>query len=98
PEWQHTPAVSLVVTESKPDLEPAVVEAGSPYLVGDPTTEAVLEAAGIRRAQGLLCAVDSDAVNVYIALSARALNPSLFIISRASSPESAATLRRAGRG
>ncbi len=40
--------------------------------------------------------MDSDAVNVYITLTARALNPRLFIISRASSPESIDTLIRAG--
>ena len=56
----------------------------------------VLEKAGIERAKGLLCAVDSDASNVYITLLARARNPDLFIIGRASSPESVEALSRAG--
>lgn len=86
----------VLVIESQAELEPLLAEAGLPYLIDDPTQEAVLEEAGIGRAKGLLCAVDSDAVNVYITLTARALNPSLFIISRASSRESIETLMRAG--
>ncbi len=87
---------SLVVIESLPELEPLLVEAGYPYLMGDPTEESVLHEAGVGAARALVCAVDSDAVNVYITLSARALNPKLFIISRASRPESVDKLVRAG--
>ena len=86
----------VVVVETQEALEERLVEADVPYLIADPSEEAVLEEAGIRRARGLLCAVDSDVVNVYITLSARALNPDLFIIARASRPESVEKLRRAG--
>lgn len=86
----------VVVVEPDPDLEPLLMETGLPYLIEDPTKEAVLERAGIRRAKALVCAVDSDAVNVYITLTARSMNKDLFIISRASSPDSVETLRYAG--
>lgn len=86
----------VVVVEVQEPLEERLIEEGIPYLIGDPSEESVLEEAGILRAAGLLCAVDSDAVNVYITLSARALNPDLFIIARASRPESVDKLRRAG--
>lgn len=86
----------LVVIESKPELEDSIVESGLPYVMGDPSDESVLRRAGIGRAKALLCAVDSDAINVYITLTARALNPNLFVIARASSTASVATLRRAG--
>jgi voltage-gated potassium channel len=86
----------VVVIESKVELEPMLVQSGLPYLVADPTQEAVLEEAGIHRAKALLCAVDSDAINVYITLTARAMNPDLFIISRASSPDAVDKLERAG--
>lgn len=86
----------VVAIEVRPDLEPLLAESGIAYLIGDPTSEAVLEEARIRQAKALICAVDSDAVNVYITLAARALNPALFIISRASSAGSVETLRRAG--
>ena len=86
----------VVVVELDPGREAAMLEAGVPYLLDDPQKEDVLEQAGIERARGLLCAVDSDAANVYITLLARARNPDLFIIGRASSPESVEALRRAG--
>lgn len=86
----------VVVVEDDPGLEPALIDSGVPYLLEDPTREDVLERAGIARAKGLLCAVDSDASNVYITLLARARNPALFIIGRASSPESVEALKRAG--
>jgi voltage-gated potassium channel len=56
----------------------------------------VLLQAGIERARGLFCAVDSDATNVYITLMARSLNPDIMIVARASEPGSAARLERAG--
>lgn len=86
----------VVVVEVDPNREADMIEAGVLYLLDDPQREDVLEQAGIERARGLLCAVDSDAANVYITLLARARNPDLFIIGRASSPESVEALRRAG--
>jgi voltage-gated potassium channel len=86
----------VVVIEVDTTLEPALAEADIPHLIDDPATESALERAGIRRAKALLCAVDSDAVNVYITLTARAMNPGLIIIARASQPGSVDTLRRAG--
>jgi len=86
----------VVVVEVDPSLEDEMIEAGVLYILDDPMREDVLERAGIERARGLLCAVDSDASNVYITLLARARNPDLFIIGRASSPESVEALGRAG--
>ncbi len=86
----------VVVVEVDATKEDELVAAGVPYLIDDPTREDVLERAGVSRARGLLCAVDSDAANVYITLLARARNPDLFIIARASSAESVEALKRAG--
>jgi voltage-gated potassium channel len=86
----------VVVIEGDATLEAVLADAQVPYLIDDPANEAVLEQAGVRRARGLLCAVDSDASNVFIALTARSMNPDLFIIARASSPDSVEILRRAG--
>jgi voltage-gated potassium channel len=63
---------------------------------GDAATDAVLLAAGIKRARTLVTAVDSDVDNVYVTLSARGLNPGLFIVARASREDAAAKLQRAG--
>ena len=86
----------LVVIESKPELEPLLAEHGVRYIPGDPADESVLRQAGIERARGLICAVDSDAANVFITLTARALNPDLRIIARASERASIDKLVRAG--
>ena len=85
-----------VVIESKPELEPLLEEHGVRYISGDPADETVLLQAGIERARGLICAVDSDAVNVFITLTARALNPGLRIVARASERASVNKLVRAG--
>jgi len=87
---------TLVVIESKPELEPLLAEHGVRYISGDPADEAVLRQAGIERARGLVCAVDSDAANVFITLTARALNPALRIVARASERTSIDKLVRAG--
>lgn len=85
-----------VVIESKPELEPLLEEHGVRYISGDPADETVLRQAGIERARGLICAVDSDAANVFITLTARALNPDLRIVARASDRASVDKLARAG--
>jgi len=87
---------AAVVIESKPELEPLLAEHDVPYVSGDPADETVLRQAGIQRARGLICAVDSDAANVFITLTARALNPGLRIIARASEGASIDKLVRAG--
>jgi voltage-gated potassium channel len=85
-----------VVIESKPELERLLEKHGVRYISGDPADETVLRQAGIERARGLICAVDSDAANVFITLTARALNPDLRIVARASERASIDKLVRAG--
>lgn len=69
---------------------------GIAWLHDDATHEAVLEQAGIGRARALITAIGSDAVNVYITLTARMLNPDLNIIALATDPEAHEQLLRAG--
>ncbi len=85
-----------VIVEAQEQLERLMAEREAPYIVGDPSVESVLHEAGIERAKGLVSAVDSDAINVYITLTARTLNPKLYIVARASAPESVDQLYRAG--
>lgn len=67
-----------------------------PSVLGDISDDEVLRKAGILNARALVAALDTDADNVYVALSARALRPDLVIIARARSEESTAKLLRAG--
>jgi voltage-gated potassium channel len=87
---------SVVAIDPDRDATAALERDGLPHLVADATEEEALVQAGIDRARGLVCAVDSDEVNVYITITARALNPALTIVARAAKPESVETLRRAG--
>jgi voltage-gated potassium channel len=79
------------------DLVPERVEAaGHPALLGDVTDDDVLRKAGIMRARALVAAINTDAENVYVTLSARALRPDLVIIARARTEASEPKLLRAG--
>ncbi len=53
-----------------------------PVIEGDATDDEVLRKAGIERATALIAAIDSDAANLFVTVSARALCPDLFIVSR----------------
>lgn len=88
--------VPFVAIDTKEELEPQMRKDGILYILGDPTSETVLRQAGIEKARGIVCAVDSDATNVYVTLTARSLNPEIYIVARASSPETPARLQRAG--
>jgi len=66
------------------------------HIEGDASKEEVLKRAGIERARGLISAVDSDERAVYIVLAARAFNPNLYIVARASRPDSIRRLELAG--
>lgn len=67
-----------------------------PIVVGDATEDPVLEEAGLQRATALVAGVETDAGNLYITISARALAPHLFIVARARSEASEPKLRRVG--
>jgi voltage-gated potassium channel len=88
--------VPFVIIEQEPETVEECVAEGFLVLLGEASDDDVLEEAGIRRARGLVAAVDSDADNVFVVLSARKLNPKLHIVARASSDQSAAKLEIAG--
>jgi voltage-gated potassium channel len=83
---------ALVVIDPDPDALEGAVHA----VVGDATDDDVLRRAGIDRAAALVAAADSDAANSFVTLSARALNPELFIVARTRSSDSDDKLSRAG--
>ena len=88
--------IPFVVVDQDPEIVEACAAVGYLALLGEASDDGRLEEAGVRRARGLVAAVDSDADNVFIVLSARKLNPRLNIVARASSDESAAKLEMAG--
>jgi voltage-gated potassium channel len=93
-ELQSRPAPFLIV-ENNPDkllkLDPTWL-----VLNGDATQEQTLRDARIDQASGLVAAATTDAINLYIILTARSLNSKLKIIARASEEDSDKHLRKAG--
>lgn len=87
---------SLVVIDVNANSIEAARAHGHLVVEGDATADATLRSAGVERAGGLITTIDSDANNVYVTLSARALNPSLFIVARANSDGADVKLAQAG--
>jgi voltage-gated potassium channel len=88
--------VPYVVIEMNTQPLEDVRRENEPHIVGDAANDDVLLLAGVDRARALVSAVDSDERNVYIVLTARSLNPGLFIVARSSYPDSVPKLQRAG--
>jgi voltage-gated potassium channel len=67
-----------------------------PHVVGSAEDESALLEAGIDRASGLVAAVDSDVMNVFITLTAKSLNPNIRIIARSGQPDTVRKLKQVG--
>lgn len=88
--------IDLVVIEKSEDLIPIMDEDKILYIWGDASDEANLVRAGINKAKGLVAVLPTDTDNVFLVLTARQLNPDLFIMARASYKESINKLHAAG--
>ncbi|MFN7624389.1 MAG: potassium channel family protein, partial [Acidobacteriota bacterium] len=88
--------VDFVVIERDEATAEKLLQEGILVLMGDATSETVLEGARIRSARTLITAASTDAENVYIVLTARGLNPDIYIVARANDVPAERQLRRAG--
>lgn len=95
-EFLDEQGVSYVVIDSREMHRDMLQERDVPFIIDDASGETVLEQARIDKARGLIACTGSDPVNVYITLTARALQPELFIVARADDEEAAPKLHRAG--
>jgi voltage-gated potassium channel len=86
----------LVVLESNNDLIPVMEEDGILYLHGNAIDEENLIKAGIKTAKGLVAVLATDAENVFLVLTARQLNPNLYITARASRNDTKSKFLAAG--
>lgn len=84
------PFVAIDTHGGNPSLDDVLV------IEGDATDEAVLEAAGIRRAAVLASVLSDDATNVFVTLTAREMNPDLVILARGENPHTESKLRSCG--
>ncbi len=86
----------FIVLDTDPEHNEIMKEKGYLFLKGDATNEEVLLQAGIKRAKGLLALLNSDPDNLFLVLTARELNPTLYIVSRANELSSEKKILRAG--
>lgn len=86
----------FVVIEKDPQRAAEFTARGVNVLVGDATLEESLREVGVERARGLAACLPDDADNIYVALTARDLNPNLHIVARAAEEQAEAKLLRAG--
>ena len=88
--------LDIVVIEKDQERISKLHERNILHVVGDATDEENMIKAGIERARGLVAALKTDSDNVYVTLSARQLNPELFIMARAGAERSEKKLLAAG--
>lgn len=87
---------SFVVVDSNPKVIQELSEQDIPAIEGDATLDEILMEVGLENASGLVTALPHDADNVFVSLTAKSINPEVFIISTASKIESVPKLKRAG--
>ncbi len=86
----------MVIIERSPDHIDVAYEHDMLVLEGDATRDEVLRKAGVERALGLIVCTGDDTQNLFIVLSARALNPNIYIVSRSVDAENERKMRRVG--
>ena len=94
-ELKHAGAQFLVVDNDDNRVEKAM-KAGFLAVFGDCTQDNTLRDVGILHAKGIIAALQTDADNLFLTLSAKSLNPKLHLATRVSEEESESKLRRAG--
>ncbi|MGA2196265.1 MAG: potassium channel protein [Bryobacteraceae bacterium] len=94
-ELQHA-GVPFVVVDINPErVEPAML-AGMLAVAADSTRDETLRQVGIDRARGLVAALSTDADNLFVLLSAKGLNPKIYVATRAAEEGAEEKMRRAG--
>lgn len=92
----HAQKSPFVVLDMSAEKVERVRHRGYLALQGNAANESDLRTAGIERAGSLVATASSDAENVFIVLTARAMRPDLVIVARANFDESEEKLLRAG--
>ena len=85
-----------VIIESDESTTAHLDQEGKLVILGDATRDETLIEANVGKARSLVCALPTDAENVFVTLTARALNPNLFILCRAALESSIGKMEAAG--
>jgi voltage-gated potassium channel len=92
----RTAGAKFVVVDPNPTSRELASQDGVSLIERSAADDDVLQSAGIDRAAAVVACVDSDAENIFIALSARQLRSDLLIVARASREESERKMLLAG--
>ena len=88
--------VPFVIVERDDEIVKRAQERGWNVVQGDATEDRILEIAGVERANGMMSCVDSDANNILLIMTARAMAPDLIISARVSRDSNVKKFQRAG--
>lgn len=86
----------FIVIDKSPEKLQVATRLGYVAIVGDASEDKVLQEANIARARGLVCTVDTDAANLFLLVSAKALNPHLEVSARVNEEGNVKKFERAG--
>jgi voltage-gated potassium channel len=89
-------AVPFVVIENNSDNQKKLDETEYLYDIGDASSDSILLRSGVKKAKGLVAVLSSDAENVFTTLSAKSLNPNIFVVARAVDEGTESKLLKAG--
>ncbi len=88
--------IPFVVIENNSKKIEELLAIGYLFLEGDATHDDILIKAGVKRAKGLVAVIATDAQNVFTVLSAKGINPGIFVVARAIEEGTESKLKRAG--
>jgi len=94
-ELSRAKAPFLIVDNNEERVEGAI-HAGMLAVLADATSDETLRDAGIMRAKGLIATLQSDADNLFVILSAKALKPTLLVSTRIATEQTENKMRLAG--
>ncbi|MBZ5585684.1 MAG: potassium channel protein [Acidobacteriia bacterium] len=94
-ELQHA-GVPFVVVDVRPERVEAAIHGGLLAVAADSTRDETLRLLGVEKARGLVAALATDADNLFVLLSAKGLNPNIYVATRAAEEGAEEKMRRAG--
>jgi voltage-gated potassium channel len=94
-ELKHA-GVPFVIIDRDPERVERAMMAGMLAANADSTRDDTLRQVGIERARGLVAALATDADNLFVLLSAKGLNPKIYVAARAAEEGAEEKMRRAG--
>jgi voltage-gated potassium channel len=95
-DYLNSKKVPFVVIDNNEDIIANLNAHGILAFVGNATQEEILAQAQIHRAKGLIASLSKDSFNVYTVLTARGMNPDLYIVAKAIEKGSDEKLKKAG--